>query len=162
MASDDPTIENVTWWTYVQEHSKGATQLEIAKRVGVTQSAVGRWKKSQPETSAVAQFARSYERPVLEAMIAAGHITAEDAGERPSAPPSLASVRGSDLLDELERRMKEGGTWEPGNSSGPEDEAALEVARPKFGAGSKRDRMIQQAMPVTRAARNVSNERPKK
>lgn len=95
----------MTWWEYVTRIAAGEEQAAIAKRAGVGQSMVSRWQTSTPRPENVATFARAYDRPVLEAFVAAGFLTPEEAGERPSAPPSLASLTDDELIDEVRRRM---------------------------------------------------------
>lgn len=98
----------MTWWEYVTRTAAGEEQAAIAKRAGVGQSMVSRWQTSTPRPENVAAFARAYDRPVLEAFVAAGFLTSEEAGERPSAPPSLVSLTDGELIEEVSRRMKEG------------------------------------------------------
>lgn len=69
----------MTWWHYVEQTAPGRPQEEIARRVGVSAATVTRWKVSEPRPSNVAAFARAYGRPVLEAFVAAGFLTAQEA-----------------------------------------------------------------------------------
>lgn len=106
----------MTWWAYVRKHSGGAPNAHIASAVGVTPSSVGRWGRgSSPDPAQAAAFARAYDRPVLEAFIAAGFLTPDEAEQRPSAPPSLAELDDGDLLEEIRRRMQ-GGSSDAGNA----------------------------------------------
>ena len=100
----------MSWPEYVRAISGGAINAEIAKRAGVTGPSVSRWfsQGSLPDPATAARLARSYDRPVLEAFVAAGFLTSEEAGERPSAPPSLVSLTDGELIEEVSRRMKEG------------------------------------------------------
>ena len=88
------------WWAYVQRHSRRSTNVAIAAAVGFTASSVGRWKVSTPDPAHTAAFARSYGRPVLEAFVAAGYLTPEEAGEAPTTAPSLGAFTDSELLSE--------------------------------------------------------------
>lgn len=67
-----------TWWDYVQRISGGASQSEIARRIGLTSASVSRWRHSAPQPDNVRAFARAYGRPALEALVAAGIVTEED------------------------------------------------------------------------------------
>ena len=101
-------MEDMTWWSYVQRVAGGDTNATIAKKVGVSPPSVSRWQgKNSADPATAAAFARAYDRPVLEAFVAAGFLTPEEAGERPSAPPSLASLTDEELIEEVGRRMKE-------------------------------------------------------
>lgn len=68
----------------MQRTSGRAPQKEIAERSGVDPTTISRWKRpeggTRPEN--VAAFARAYGRPVLEAFVAAGYLTAEEAEGR--------------------------------------------------------------------------------
>ena len=106
------TVDDVSdWWTYVQKHAGGETNAKIGERVGVTGPSVGRWAKGSTAGPAqAAEFARQYGRPVLEAFVAAGFLTPQEAGERPASAPSLTELDDDDLLEEVGRRMRRGGT----------------------------------------------------
>ena len=98
----------MTWWAYVQQHAGHEKQNAVGKKVGISGASIGRWEASAPKPQHVAAFARAYGRPVLEAFIAAGYLTAEEAGEKPSAPPSLTDMADDELLTEVARRMRGG------------------------------------------------------
>ena len=100
--------EAMTWWEYVSKTAPTDTNDAIARAAGVTAPTVSRWRTFTPRPEAVSAFARAYGRPVLEAFIAAGFLTPEEAGETPSAPPSLASLDDDELLAEVRRRMQGG------------------------------------------------------
>jgi transcriptional regulator with XRE-family HTH domain len=69
-----------TWWEYVQRITGHAQQKEIAEATGIEQSRISRWKlgKSTPKAEAAVAVARGYNRPPVEALIAAGYLTTED------------------------------------------------------------------------------------
>ncbi|HEY9251566.1 MAG TPA: helix-turn-helix transcriptional regulator [Nocardioides sp.] len=96
------------WWDYVQQVAKGAKQADIAERAGVNQVTVSRWKKgaesARPEN--VAAFARAYGRPVLEAFVAAGFLTSEEAEVRPDASLTPADLESEALVEEIARRLR--------------------------------------------------------
>jgi transcriptional regulator with XRE-family HTH domain len=62
------------WWSYVLRTSANGSPSEIARRIGVSQSSVWRWKESSPSVTGVRAFAQGYDRPVLEAFVAAGFL----------------------------------------------------------------------------------------
>jgi hypothetical protein len=85
----------MTWWDYVQQVTGGASQAEIAHRLGISPSSVGRWKTSDPKPESVRTFAVEYRRPVAEAFVAAGYLQPADIGHGESAapgPPKAMSV----------------------------------------------------------------------
>lgn len=80
------------WTSYVRAVTRGThngedpTQMQIAQRLGhaVHQTTVGRWLagSNAPTNAAdVAHFARSYDRNPLEAFVAAGMLTLDEAGQ---------------------------------------------------------------------------------
>jgi transcriptional regulator with XRE-family HTH domain len=95
----------VTWWKYVQDTAGPANPSDISRRVGISQSAVTRWQISSPKPETVAAFARAYERPVLEAFVAAGFLTDEEAGIT-RLDADLSQVDLEELLFEAWRRVK--------------------------------------------------------
>ncbi|VEW13511.1 Uncharacterised protein [Brevibacterium casei] len=99
----------MNWNDYVARVAEGETQATIAAKLGVSGPTVSRWKKFGPRPENVSTFARAYGRPVLEAFVAAGYLTPEEAGETPTAAPSLASLTDDELVRELTRRLKKAG-----------------------------------------------------
>lgn len=105
-APDSETVVVMTWWQYVETISKGATQDAIARTVGnITAPTIGRWRNSEPKPASVVAFAKAYGRPVLEAFVAAGFLTDEDARTQ------VTTVRHEDPSDEeileiLRRRLE--------------------------------------------------------
>lgn len=79
-------------------------QAAIGERMSMSQSAVGRWKSSSPKPETVAAFARAFSRPVLEAFVAAGFLTDEEA-RLTTVPADLAVVDSDLLLTEIRRRL---------------------------------------------------------
>lgn len=78
-------------------------------KTGIDGPNFSKWKAGQiPRAETVAKFARAYSRPVLEAFIAAGFLTAAEAKERPTAAPSIDSLTDDQLVAEVLRRMKAG------------------------------------------------------
>ena len=62
-----------SWWEYVLRYSHGGSQREIAAKIDVDPSAVGRWKDGvRPRAEQVVEFARKYGRNPVEALIHAG------------------------------------------------------------------------------------------
>lgn len=92
------------WWEYVQRITDGATQATIAERVGVRQSSVARWRATAPKPATVIAFARAYGRPVLEAFVAAGYLSEEDAALT-EIQATARDLTDEELIAELQRRM---------------------------------------------------------
>lgn len=97
-----------TWWQYVQRVTGGASQAAIARAVQVDKSTVWRWTKNtaSPIPEVAIRFARAYGRPVTEALVAAGAITADEAGVTTVVVRTKPSELGDDeLIEEVRRRM---------------------------------------------------------
>lgn len=101
----------VSWWEYVQEVAGTTNQTEIARRTGLTQPSVNRWRSVSPRPENVVAFARAYNRPALEAFKEAGFLTDEDVllTEVQADVDSLSTDDLTALLhrigDELRRRI---------------------------------------------------------
>lgn len=97
----------MVWSDYLKAAAPGAQQRDIALAAGVDQATVSRWQRSgaPPRPENVAAFARAYRRPVLEAFVAAGFLTKNEARERPRGRPRLDLIDDGELLAELARRL---------------------------------------------------------
>lgn len=95
-----------TWWQYVQKISGGESQRQIAARLGLSPSTVSRWDETPARADNVAAFAREYGRPVLEAFIAAGVLTYEEARATITVP-DIGQLSADELLAEIRRRIGE-------------------------------------------------------
>lgn len=94
-----------SWWSYVKRVSRDAPQQAIAERAGLSQSTINRWQSGEPKPGNVRSFALAYERPVLEAFIAAGFLTQQEANLI-TPPVDLTRLGDDQLIDEVRRRMK--------------------------------------------------------
>jgi transcriptional regulator with XRE-family HTH domain len=88
----------MTWPEYVRRVSRGDNQVAIEARTSIDQGTVSRWLrgKTTPSPAQAAKFAQSYDGNVLEAFVAAGFLTAEEAGIPPAAPQGFAAMIDAD------------------------------------------------------------------
>jgi len=99
------------WKSYVQQVIGSDRQVDVARKTGVDQTTISRWLSTTEEAAprmssrAVAAFARGYQRPVLEAFVAAGFLTPEEAGMPAEPMVDLTKIDVSDLVAELNRRL---------------------------------------------------------
>lgn len=138
----------MSWEAFVRNTIGTDQQKQAAVRAGIDQSAISRWLKTGTPGTAenVAAFARGYNRPVLEAFIAAGFLTEKEAKARPAGRPDFSQLSNDELLELVRARMTDGGehggntaaTKDPG--SGPDNVHQLSKA--------ERDQVMQ-----TKAAR---------
>jgi transcriptional regulator with XRE-family HTH domain len=94
-----------TWSAYVRRVSGGLTQAQVAEKIGVAASNVGRWVRGEPgmpRAETVITFAKVFNQPVMEAMIAAGYFTEAEAMGTARTP--LTEYSTEELFDELKRR----------------------------------------------------------
>lgn len=98
------TVGVVAWYEYVERVGTGMSQAAIGERLGVTQGTVNRWRHSEPKPATVRAFARAFNRPVLEAFVAAGFLSEEEADLR-EIPVDLLHLDDDDLIREVRRRM---------------------------------------------------------
>lgn len=93
----------MTWFDWLQKVSQGATPTAIARHLQTQPSTVTRWRDgSSPSTEQASAAAHAYGRPVLEAFVAAGFLTDEEAG---ASPAVLSDLTTDELFEELRRRV---------------------------------------------------------
>lgn len=106
----EPVDERIRWSSYVDATSDGVRNSEIARRAGVDPATVGRWRSgsTDPNPRQVVAYARAFGRPPVEALIAAGYLTAEEAEVPVAVAPAdpLAAVSTGRLLREALRRVE--------------------------------------------------------
>lgn len=97
------------WARYVRDVAGNLNQLEIAAKTGIAQSNVGRWLRGEPGTpkaDSVVALARAFDQPPVEALVAAGYITEEEAGAKARRTRTpLNDYTDVELVDELRRRV---------------------------------------------------------
>ena len=95
------------WAEYVDHAIAGVPQAHIAEKTGLAQSAISRWLRGDtdaPRAEYAVIFARALDRNPIEALIAAGYITAEEAGAKLDVKTPLSEYSNYELIRELARR----------------------------------------------------------
>lgn len=95
------------WTYYVQRLTKGLTQTETAAKTGIAQTNIGRWLRGEPgapKAESVVALARAFGEPPIEALLAAGYITAEEAGAAIEIRTPISEYSAVEHLDELRRK----------------------------------------------------------
>lgn len=100
------------WHEYVAKVIGTDRQIDVARKTGIDQTTISRWlnpttSSARRTSQTVAAFARAYQRPVLEAFVMAGFLTADEAGVPAEPVIDLADVDSNDLIRELNRRLNE-------------------------------------------------------
>lgn len=97
------------WSQYVRRITGKSTQMDIAAKTGIAQTNIGRWLRGAPgapKVESVVALARAFNQPPVEALVAAGYLTAQEAGMKArNIRPSLRDFTEAELLDELRRRI---------------------------------------------------------
>lgn len=90
----------MSWWTYVVRTSGTDSPKAMAAATDLDAPHFSKWKAGHiPKVEIVAIFARAYGRPVLEAFVAAGFLTPEEAKARPSLVPDFSQLTNAELLE---------------------------------------------------------------
>src|SRR4051794_7186526 len=95
------------WARYARDLTSDEPQGSVGRKEGINGSTVHRWRNgSGPGRHAeVAALAVAYDANVLEAFVAAGYLTPEQAGVPPKAPPDWATVSNEELLEQIAVRL---------------------------------------------------------
>lgn len=105
-------VNDVTWAEYVRAVIGDESGRAVAQLIGQSESAISRWKTGAvvPEPRQAVAFARAFERNPIEALIAAGYLTAEEAGQSidPPRPLQLREFTDLEIASEMLRRVEAG------------------------------------------------------
>lgn len=100
------------WGTYLRSITGDASGAEIARKLGVSDSKVSYWKRGErpPTISEAINVARTYGRPPLEGLVAAGYLEPDEIeGHVTVQPAVLGGFTDAQLADELLRRAQQRG-----------------------------------------------------
>lgn len=92
------------WLTWIREISGGANNRQIALKIGIAPSTVGRWQNYPPKIDAVADLARAYGAPITDGLLAAGYVKPGELSA-PRVERNLGRFSASELLAELAQRV---------------------------------------------------------
>lgn len=107
----------MSWWAYVTQTSGTDSPRSMQAVTGIDSPNYSRWKSGHiPKADLVAQFARAYGRPVLEAFVAAGFLTEGEAKVRPAARVDFTKLTNDELLRIVRDRMSAQETISHGTS----------------------------------------------
>lgn len=95
------------WPEYLRRITGGATQGQIAERIGIGRLSVCNWLhgKTRPKAETVIVVARVYQRSPIEALLAAGYLRPDETDLPIRLQTSLSKVSGDDLAAEVSRRL---------------------------------------------------------
>ncbi len=109
MSSVENSRAEVAWWLYVERNTRGETQKEMALESGIDQTLLSRWKlaKNPPSPEKVIAFARGVNRSPVEALIAAGYLTAQESSIAVEVVRPASDLDDTELLAEIRRRLED-------------------------------------------------------
>lgn len=121
-------ISAMTWWEYVRTAANTEVQTVIAERSGIAQATISRWKlgKQAVDARSAIDFAHAFDRPSLEALVAAGFLTADEAQAQVTITRQ-DEPSDDELLDLIRRRLER--DREDGEGHGDQPAPIDEVSR---------------------------------
>lgn len=97
------------WWAYVDRITDGVPLKDVAEAAGIDPSGVSRWKSGKtkiPSIEKIVAFARKMGDSPLNAFVAVGYITQQEAdAEIVEVGRSLDDFRDDALIDNLRERL---------------------------------------------------------
>lgn len=94
-------------WVNQQLTRKGWRAADAARAFGVDDSMVSKWRRglAGPDPKSLRRIAESLDLPILTVLVAAGYLTAEEAGQIPPAEVDPSEVPTMELLEEIKNRI---------------------------------------------------------
>ncbi|MCB0925235.1 MAG: helix-turn-helix transcriptional regulator [Mycobacterium sp.] len=96
-----------SWPEYLRRISGGQTQAQIAERIGIGRLSVCNWLhgKTRPKAETVIVVARVFDRPPIEALVAASYLEPAEVGRPIEIQASPTALPAEDLAAEVRRRL---------------------------------------------------------
>lgn len=99
------------WVTRQMTRHGWTTQADVVRSSTLTKSAVSQWldpeREQRPSVENCRKAAEAFGTPILEALVAAGHLTPEEARATYAAPTSIEDFATLELVAALQRRVEE-------------------------------------------------------
>ena len=99
-----------TWAAFVRTAIGSTKQHAVATRLGVHPTTLSGWLHARytPSAEGAIAFARTFDLSPAEALVAAGHLTAEEAALQKAILVNPADIPGDVLVAEMSRRVSVG------------------------------------------------------
>jgi len=99
--------EDWAGWVNQQLTRKGWRPADAARAFGVDDSMVSKWRRglAGPDPKSLRRIAESLDLPILTVLVAAGYLTAEEAGQVPPAETNPSEVPTMELIEEIRTRI---------------------------------------------------------
>ena len=165
-------MSETRWWKYVERLIGDDTAKDAARKAGFDGSAFTRWKNGAnagPEF--VVKLARAYGVNVLDALVASGFITEDEADLHeviPNVTELIRSVTDEQIAAEVLRRMRmsrdektpphDGGTGSNRSTSADDAEAAARLVGATLAERRRIERSRERAQIEDRQRRSVEGE----
>ena len=96
-----------TWPEYLRRITGGQTQAQIAERIGIGRLSVCNWLhgKTRPKAETVIRVARVYQRPPIEALVAADYLSTGEVEAPVELQSSPRDLPAAELAAEVGRRL---------------------------------------------------------
>lgn len=102
-ASTMNDMSDTTWRDYMRDTISPDTLADVARRLNIARSTIGRWDNGQiPSPQEVIRFARVYNRSPVRALTAAGYL---DPSDETQTDWNVTAAPTDALLNEIRRRI---------------------------------------------------------
>ncbi|WP_193118476.1 helix-turn-helix domain-containing protein [Brachybacterium tyrofermentans] len=108
------------WIAWIRDISDHAPDRQVAAKIGIAPSTVGRWQDYPPKIDAVVKLARAYGVPVADGLLASGYVQPGDL-RTPRYERDLGRFTASELLAELAQRVTPDGQQLHAQITSPND-----------------------------------------
>lgn len=129
-----------TWRDYLARISTGASGVELARTLGVSEAKVSYWRSGArtPSPREAADAARAYGRPGLEGLLVAGYIREEDLeGRVEVVARGLGDYSDVEIANEMLRRARLAVATRGGGGDDPDELLGVALAEPDAITGSR-------------------------
>ncbi len=104
---EDTIASTENWPEYLRRITGGATQVQIAQRIGIGRLSVCNWLqgKTRPKAETAIAVARVYQRSPIEALLAAAYLDGREIGGPVEVRVSTRDLAAADIASEVQRRL---------------------------------------------------------
>ncbi|QSL99761.1 helix-turn-helix DNA-binding domain protein [Gordonia phage ODay] len=96
-----------TWWQYLERITGTSSGKQIAHATGVDAATISRWRSGRvrPNAETAVKIARDWNRPPVEALIAAGILSVGEFDQAVQVGRSINDFSDTELVTEIGRRL---------------------------------------------------------
>lgn len=95
-------------WLSREMTRQGWTTADAARALGVGSAVMSKWSRglTAPDLESCRRIAENLNRPLLEILVGAGRLTAEEAGQKPLQDLDWDEISSVELIAELQNRLE--------------------------------------------------------